>query len=375
MTNNNSKILIIDDDEIFQDIMTEVFENYQMEKALTGEQGLEIASSFLPDLVLLDIKMPGIDGYETCKRFRENELLKNTPIIFLSQYQGIEDRLKAYGVGGDDYISKPVDNVELMVKVNRLIEINKQQIDLTNEIQTTYDTVLEIQKYAANLQVIGRFLMGNLFCHGLDDLSDLFIKTIKELEISCVINLNSQQLGSVIRSDTGNINRFEEEILNMSEHLERIHPFGENRSIFNWKNVAVLVRNVDDNADIMAILMDGLETGIRAIEKENSLINAVSDLENKNTEIEDNISQQFNAMKYSLTETFLSLGMTSLDPEEEDKLNDCVEEYHEKISLELAQLSTNNEQLTVLINQLRTPPEEQQSEEESNPDTDSIDFF
>jgi len=374
MTTTISKILIIDDDEIFQDIMAEVFVNFSLEKALTGEQGLEVASSFLPELILLDIKMPGIDGYETCKRFRENNLFKNIPIIFLSQYQGIEDRLKAYGVGGDDYISKPVDNVELMVKVNRLIEVKKQQDDLTNEIQSTYDTVLEIQKYAANLQVIGRFLMGNLFCHDMTDLSDLFIKTVKELEISCIISLNSQ-LGSIIRSDTGNINRLEEEIINMSEHMERIHPFGENRSIFNWKNVAVLVRNVDDNADIMAILMDGLETGIRAIEKEHALINAVSDLENKNATIEDNISQQFNAMKYSLTETFLSLGMTSLDPEEEDKLNDCVEGYHEKISLELAQLSTNNEQLTLLINQLRTPPDDQQSEEEANPETDSIDFF
>jgi len=374
MTTTISKILIIDDDEIFQDIMAEVFINFSVEKALTGEQGLEVASSFLPELILLDIKMPGIDGYETCKRFRENNLFKNIPIIFLSQYQGIEDRLKAYGVGGDDYISKPVDNVELMVKVNRLIEVKKQQDDLTNEIQSTYDTVLEIQKYAANLQVIGRFLMGNLFCHDMTDLSDLFIKTVKELEISCIISLNSQ-LGSIIRSDTGNINRLEEEIINMSEHMERIHPFGENRSIFNWKNVAVLVRNVDDNADIMAILMDGLETGIRAIEKEHALINAVSDLENKNATIEDNISQQFNAMKYSLTETFLSLGMTSLDPEEEDKLNDCVEGYHEKISLELAQLSTNNEQLTLLINQLRTPPDDQQSEEEANPETDSIDFF
>ena len=344
MTNETTKILIIDDDEIFQDIMAEVFTDYPMEKALTGEQGLEIATSFQPDLILLDIKMPGIDGYETCKLFRENSLFNYTPIIFLSQYQGIEDRLKAYGVGADDYISKPVDNIELMVKVKRLIEVKKQQEDLTNEIQSTYDTVLEIQKYAANLQVIGRFLMGNLFCHDLDDLSNLFIKTVKELEISCVISLNSQ-LGSIIRSDTGNINRLEEEILNMSEKMERIHPFGENRSIFNWKDVTVLVRNVDDNADIMAILMDGLETGIRAIENEHILISAVADLERKNTEIEDNISQQFNDMKYALTETFLSLGMTSLDQEEEDKLNDCVEQYHEKISLELSQLSTNNERL------------------------------
>jgi len=373
MNNNNSKILIIDDDAIFQDIMAEVFEDFQLEKALTGEQGLEIAETFQPDLILLDIKMPGIDGYETCQRFRENHLFKHTPIIFLSQYQGIDDRLKAYGVGGDDYISKPVDNVELIAKVNRLIEVKKKQDELTKEIQSSYDTVLEIQKYAANMQVIGRFLMGNLFCHDLEDLADLFIKTVNELEISCVISLNSE-LGSIIRSDTGNINRLEEEILNLSEQMERIHPFGENRSIFNWKNVAVLVRNVDDNADIMAILMDGLETGIRAIEKEHVLINAVAELENKNSEIEDNISHQFNSMKYALTETFLSLGMTTLDPEEEDKLNDCVENYHEKITLELAQLSTNNEKLTGLINQLRAPPENQQAEE-SDPDTDSIDFF
>lgn len=373
MTNDNPKILVIDDDEIFQSIMLKVFENHRIEKALTGEQGLEIASTFQPDLIILDINMPGIDGYETCKRFRKNSLFKQTPIIFLSQYQGIEDRLKAYGVGGDDYISKPVDNNELMVKVNRLIEIKQQQEELTNEIKSTYDTVLEIQTYAANLQVIGRFLMGNLFCHDMEGLTHLFIKTVKELEISCIISLNSQ-LGSIIRSDTGNINRLEEEILNMSEHMERIHPFGENRSIFNWKNVVVLVRNIDDNMDIMAILMDGLEAGIRAIEKEHILISAVADLEHKNADIEDNILQQFNEMKLALTETFLSLGMTSLDIEDEDKLNDCVEIYHEKITLELAQLSKNNECLTLLINQLRAPSDDQLTVE-ADPETDSIDFF
>ncbi|MFK5894462.1 MAG: response regulator [Pseudomonadota bacterium] len=374
MFENNSKILIIDDDEIFQDIMTEVFNQNQIEKALTGEEGLQMAENFQPDLIILDINMPGIDGYETCKRFRENNLFEQTPIIFLSKYTGIDDRLKAYGVGGDDYISKPVDNNELIIKAKQLLDSKKKHEDLTTELKSSYETVLTIQQYAANLQVIGRFLMGNLFCHDLQDLSQLFIKTVKELGISCILNLESEH-DSIICSDTGSINRLEEEILSMADQLERIHPFGKNRSLFNWKNVSVLVRNIDDNADIMAILMDGLETGIRAIEKEHILINAVSSLERKNVAIEDNISQQFNEMKLSLTEIFFSLGVSALDPDDEDRLNDCVEGYHGKISGELSVLSTNNAQLSELINQLRSPPEDKQTEEEADPDADSISFF
>jgi CheY-like chemotaxis protein len=374
MLENYSKILIVDDDEIFQDIMLQVFEHHQIKSAYTGEEGLEASIEFLPDLIILDINLPGIDGYETCKRFRDNGLFDQIPIIFLSQCQGIEDRLKAYGAGGDDYISKPVDNNELTIKVKQLIDSKKKHDDLNKELQSTYETVLTIQQYAANLQVIGRFLMGNLFCHDLQDLSDLFIKTVDELGISCILSLDSKH-ESIICSDTGSINRLEEEILTMADQLERIHPFGKNRSLFNWKNATVLVRNIDDNADIMAILMDGLETGIRAIEKEHILINAVSDLERKNADIEDNISQKFNEMKSSLTDIFFSLGMTSLDQEDEDKLNDCVEGYHGKISQELNELNENNSELTQLINQLRSPPEDVQTDEEADPDADSISFF
>ncbi|MFK5985614.1 MAG: response regulator [Pseudomonadota bacterium] len=369
-----AKIMVVDDDNIMQDIMLNIFNQHQIQHALTGEIGIELAENFLPDLIILDINMPGIDGYETCKRLREIGILQQTPILFMSEYKGIEDRLKAYGVGGDDYISKPVNNNELSIKAKNLIQSNKQRVQLTRDLKSSYQAVLEVQTYAANLQVIGRFLMANLFCHDLNDLSNLFIKTVKELGISCIISMDCDQ-HTVVSSDTNSINRLEEEILHMSDQMERIHNFGKNRALFNWNKVTVLVRNIDDNADIMAILMDGLETGIRAIEKEHKLINAVKDLEVKNVQTEQNILQQFNQMKSDLSETFLSLGMTSLSEEEEGKLNSCVDNYHGEISLELARLSENNEQLALLINQLRTPSSEKQSAEEADPDSDSISFF
>ena len=115
----NEKILIVEDDPIFQDISAAVFSSYQLEIVSSGEEGVEIAQTFLPDLIVLDINLPEIDGYETCQQLRENSSTEQTPIIFISEYKGLEDRLKAYGVGGDDYFTKPFIPEEVVEILSR----------------------------------------------------------------------------------------------------------------------------------------------------------------------------------------------------------------------------------------------------------------
>ncbi len=112
------KILAVDDNPMNNDIVVETLEDeFHLQVAGSGEEALAIATSFCPDIVLLDIMMPGIDGYETCRRLRANDATATCKIIMLSAKAMTSERLKGYDAGADDYLTKPFEPEELLSKV------------------------------------------------------------------------------------------------------------------------------------------------------------------------------------------------------------------------------------------------------------------
>ena len=121
---DNGKILIVDDDPLNVDIIKEILGNrYYYEVAYSGEEALEIAEHFHADIILLDIMMPDIDGYEVCRKCRVNEKLSLTKIILISAKQMLEDRLEGYRAGADDYLTKPFEPEELLAKIQVFIKL------------------------------------------------------------------------------------------------------------------------------------------------------------------------------------------------------------------------------------------------------------
>lgn len=113
-------IMIIDDEELNVELLVDLLEDagYLTIAANNGEQALQKFVAAKPDLILLDVMMPVLDGYATAKQLRQLETENSqTPILFLSAKASQEDQLKGYEAGGDDYITKPFDNDELLVKV------------------------------------------------------------------------------------------------------------------------------------------------------------------------------------------------------------------------------------------------------------------
>ncbi len=110
------KILVIDDEEITVQLITILLERrgYEVIKAYRAEDGLRAAYRTHPDLILLDIMMPDMDGWEVCRRLRE---LSDVPIVFLTAKDDVRDVVKGLEMGADDYIVKPYDNDELVARV------------------------------------------------------------------------------------------------------------------------------------------------------------------------------------------------------------------------------------------------------------------
>ena len=131
---NDSKpiILIVDDEKHIVElvVLSLVSEKFRILKAYTGLDALDLIYKENPDLIILDLMMPGINGFEVCKKVKENPLLKKIPVIILSAKGEVEDKLHGLKIGADDYMTKPFDPMELEARVERLIRSSAQNQDL-----------------------------------------------------------------------------------------------------------------------------------------------------------------------------------------------------------------------------------------------------
>jgi len=122
-----SKILVVEDDEQVRAILVRSLADERTEviTARDGAEALQTIDRNTPDLVLLDICMPRMNGYDVCKTLRENERTRNLPVIMVSSLAEIADRLHGLKCGADDYVTKPVDPAWLVSKIHNLLVSRK----------------------------------------------------------------------------------------------------------------------------------------------------------------------------------------------------------------------------------------------------------
>jgi two-component system cell cycle response regulator len=122
-----STILIVDDDPVAREALEALLSNrgYQMVSAANGFEGLARAAEYTPDAILLDVMMPGMNGFEVCKRLRADARLAEVPIIMLTALDDRDARLLGLHAGADDFISKPFDSLELAARLQTITRLNR----------------------------------------------------------------------------------------------------------------------------------------------------------------------------------------------------------------------------------------------------------
>ncbi len=133
---DKSLVLIIDDSPVNLMLLYNILEKHNLQVVLanSGEQGLALAKQSPPDIVLLDVIMPGWDGYETCRHFKQDASLVKIPILFLSALGDTVNKVRALQAGGVDYISKPFQKEELLARVETHIELAHLRQNLEREV-------------------------------------------------------------------------------------------------------------------------------------------------------------------------------------------------------------------------------------------------
>ncbi|NOR60007.1 MAG: response regulator [Methanosarcinales archaeon] len=143
---NGSKVLVVDDLPANVKLITAILKkDYEIIPAYSGEEAIEKVELEKPDIVLLDVMMPGIDGYEVCKRIKQGDSTRFTPVVMITALSDVEDRIKAIQVGADDFLTKPINSQELITRTRSLVKAkhfhdqlveSKAIIDAQNDFRT-----------------------------------------------------------------------------------------------------------------------------------------------------------------------------------------------------------------------------------------------
>jgi adenylate cyclase len=168
--NTQARILIVDDAPENIDVLQNLLQGYKMSVALNGEKALKLASGpNKPDLILLDIMMPGIDGYEVIRRLKADESTKEIPVIFITALTEATDETKGFSLGAADYISKPFqpDVVKARVLTQLILQANKLELMRLNAKLVENNEIIEAERKRAD------DLLNNI-------LPELVIKDLKE---------------------------------------------------------------------------------------------------------------------------------------------------------------------------------------------------
>lgn len=158
------EILIVDDTSIILNVLTDILsaEGFQVRTADNGERSFDLIAAKPPHLILLDIAMPEMDGFEVCQRLKSNEESKGIPVIFLSGNTSIEEKVTGFGLGAVDFISKPFQREELLARVRTHLELSRLRASLEAQVaertaqlsQSTEDLKQSLEKLHKSMEGI-----------------------------------------------------------------------------------------------------------------------------------------------------------------------------------------------------------------------------
>jgi DNA-binding response OmpR family regulator len=142
------KILVADDEQEIRNLLDHFLkgQGYEVILASDGNEALKLASEKNPQVIILDIKMPGLDGLEVCKRLKEKEQTKLIPVIVITGFE--DNKMEALNIGADDFVNKPFDMAEISSRVKSALRIRH----LTNELERAVAYIEELRKDIAELE-------------------------------------------------------------------------------------------------------------------------------------------------------------------------------------------------------------------------------
>lgn len=276
MSNQRLSILIVDDNQDNCDLLEDIFErDYNVKSVYSGQECLDEMAKQNYDLVLLDINMPNMDGYEVCRRIKLDSALQGTPVIFVSALASTEERLKGYECGAEDYITKPFRGDDMTATVVKVLELRQQTKAIEQQGKEAITTAFQAMTSSSELGYIIQFMQASYQCKTIERLADELLQTLGSFGLNSCLMFRSRYQTRYFGCKPESM---EAKVLQRCCVSDRIVDFGQ-RTLMNDEHVSILVRNMpldkpDDYGrikDNLASLLTGTQARCRAIEMEQEL--------------------------------------------------------------------------------------------------------
>ena len=274
-------VLVIDDDKFIQKLITKTLKTEMMEvrAADDGEAGIEEAIRKRPDIILLDVEMPGINGYEVCDRLRNIESTKDVPIVFLSSHSSLRERMQGYEVGADDYLVKPFEKDNLIARINVLVKYHIERKELREQYQLAHKNAMTALTGSSELAIAMRFLEKSFSFHSTNELAQGLFECTDQFSLECCAMIFKYENTPMwYSSENTAISPLEKELIEMCDKEARFLDFG-NRTIINYPCISLLVKNMplDDLErygrikDLLPIILSAVNSKTNTIRTEEAL--------------------------------------------------------------------------------------------------------
>ncbi|MFA6202323.1 MAG: response regulator [Gallionella sp.] len=335
--NDKPYILLIDDDEFSALVTVEMLASeYDIRHVESGAAALETIVKAEPCLLLLDVEMPGMSGYEVCRTLRGDHAIGELPIIFLSGRLSDEDRLAGYEAGGDDYLTKPVSVDELRSKIKLALANRTARQRLKTDLSSAFSTAMTAMSSSAEMGAVLQFMRNSFSCPDYESLCREVLNTLCAYGFEASVKIHGRQ-GSVALSSNGPCSPLEESVLTNMSLQARLFEFGS-RTSCSYEHITIIVKsNSRDDPerhgrmkDNLAWLAEGANARVDSIESSAEVVRqhaankmllerthqALQRIDQRHRNQEIRSSRIFLELQKKFDQAMLTIGITQSQEEE-----------------------------------------------------------
>jgi len=268
-------ILVVDDDKAILELLAIHIESlgYAVLKAADGEQAMVLlhdAGARL-DAIVSDVQMPNMDGYSLCEKVRGEEQFQEIPFIFVSALNSLDEILKGYGVGGDDYITKPIEALNVANKVKYIIENRIRHKELSKQLDDSRKVAMQAMTYTNSLGQVLQFMKDSTSAKDFAELSERLFEITASYGLAVIIQYHTPAGIENYKQDA-QVTPIEANVIEMARTKQRIFDF-QARTILNFDDFSLLVLNmpIDDQEnygmmkDVLGNLCDAIDVRVKLL--------------------------------------------------------------------------------------------------------------
>ena len=242
-------VLAVDDEPFNLEILEEILsDGYQFHSAMSGPECLDVVGNLQPSVILLDVSMPNMDGYEVCRRLKNNPQHKDIPVMFVSARGALDERIEGYNAGGEDYIVKPFAREELEAKLRGLFKMQAHQKDLECQEQQATEMAFSAMSNSSEVGIVMQFVERTQELQSVKALADALLDTLSAYGLAASIEMRVNEHQIEHFCSHGTMTPIVIELFDLLKNKGRIYSF-EPRMMVNYKRLSFLIMNMPYSDD------------------------------------------------------------------------------------------------------------------------------